>query len=342
VSASLTRAAPVRFLLGVGMLWTVGRGLALAGWRPSEEPDHDVSRLSHRPPSERSTSAFVTEPGAGRGDSFVLPPIDRHPMPPPRLFAGDGPRPTPSLHLVTVASPEFLTYRHADGRAEAAAILPNRAAVKSRWSGSAWAFVRGGGRASALSPGGQIGGGQAGTRLLYRLDPAGRLAAAIRLSGTIGGARQTEAAVGLDWKPLSSLPLHLMVERRIAIDRGGRNAWTAGIAGGVDAVPIAPGWRLDGYAEAGAVGLKSRDLYADGAARVARAIGMGRGWSLALGGGLWGAAQPGAARLDVGPSAVLRLPVAHHTVALALDWRERIVGAAKPGSGIALTLASDF
>lgn len=225
---------------------------------------------------------------------------------------------------------------------EAGSIIADRAGLKRRWSGSAWAFLRGGGRASALSPGGQIGGGQIGARLLYRLDQSGTLAAAMRLSGTIGGARQTEAAVGLDWKPLAVLPLHLMVQRRIAIDRGGRNAWTAGVAGGVDAIPVAPGWRLDGYAEAGIVGLRSRDLYADGAARVARTIDLGDGRSLALGRGLWGAAQPGAARLDMGPSAVLRFPVAHHAVALALDWRERIAGAAKPGSGVALTLASDF
>lgn len=104
----------------------------------------------------------------------------------------------------------------------------------------------------------------------------------------------------------------------------------------------APGWRLDGYAQAGRVGLRRRDLYADGATRVARAIEPGHDRSLALGGGLWGAARPGAARLDVGPSAVLRLPIAHYSVALALDGRERMLGVARPGSGVALTLASDF
>ncbi len=120
-----------------------------------------------------------------------------------------------------------------------------------------------------------------------------------------------------------ALPFHLMAERRIAIDWGGRNVWTAGIPGRFDAVPIAPGWRVDGYAEAGAGGLRIRDLYSDGAARVARAIDLGHGRSLALGGGLWSAAQPDAARLDIGPSGVRRLLVAHHAVALAIDdWRK--------------------
>jgi hypothetical protein len=133
-----------------------------------------------------------------------------------------------------------------------------------------------------------------------------------------------------------------MLDRRIAIDKGGRNAWTLGAAGGAYDVRVAPHWRLDGYGEAGVVGAHRRDLYADGALRIARAIDLGGGRSLALGGGAWGAAQPGAARFDVGPSAVLRLPVAGHVVAASLDWRERIVGEAKPGSGVAFTLATDF
>jgi hypothetical protein len=233
------------------------------------------------------------------------------------------------------------TYRRDSGLPEAAAVVAASPPSK-RWSGSAWAFLRGGGRATTLSPGGQIGGGQAGARMLYRLDDGGHLSAAARISTAIGGARQTEAAVGLDWKPIASLPVHLMAERRIAIDRGGRNAFTLGAAGGVDDVKVAPGWRLDAYGEAGVVGARRRDLYADGAARIARAIGLGGDTSLALGGGAWGAAQPGAARLDVGPSVVLRLPVEHHTVAVALDWRERVLGHARPGSGVALTVATDF
>jgi hypothetical protein len=203
-------------------------------------------------------------------------------------------------------------------------------------------LARGGGKASPLAPGGQIGGGQAGIRILYHLDEADRLSLSGRISRTVGGPRQTEAAAGLDWQPVRTIPIHLMLERRVALDRGGRNAWTAGAAGGVYAVPVAKGWRLDAYAETGMVGTQRRDLYADGAIRVAHPLDLGHGRSLDLGGGAWGAAQPGVARLDLGPSAVLRLPVARHAVALALDWRQRVAGAARPGSGLAFTLASDF
>jgi hypothetical protein len=248
---------------------------------------------------------------------------------------GDSSSPLPML---AVALPEAAhAYSRASGLTEVAATV-GRPSVK-RWSGSAWAFLRGGGRATTLSPG-QVGGGQAGARILYRLDR--HLSAAARISTAIGGARQTEASFGLDWRPIARLAIHLMAERRVAIDSGGRNAWTLGVAGGVDDVRIAPGWRLDAYGEAGVVGAHRRDLYADGAARIARAIDMGNGKSLAIGGGTWAAAQPGASRLDIGPSVVLRLPVDHHAVAIALDWRERVLGHAKPGSGVALTVATDF
>ena len=164
------------------------------------------------------------------------------------------------------------TYSRASGLTEAITTIGSPSA--KRWSGSAWAFLRGGGRATALSPG-QVGGGQAGARIFYRLDQ--HLSATARISTAIGGAQQTEASFGLDWKPIARLPIHLMAERRVAIDSSGRNAWTLGAAGGVNDLRVAPGWRLDAYGEAGVVGAHRRDLFADSAARVARAIDMGNG-----------------------------------------------------------------
>jgi hypothetical protein len=342
VSRSLARAAPVRFLIGVAVAWTTGRGVALVGWAPPTLPPLDkVDEAVASPPllAARAAALPIRE-------SDTMPALLRARLARADLVAGrrDGAAPpgapagrAPPLMLASLDAGADRTYPRSSGLPEAAAVVappPGK-----RWSGSAWAFLRGGGRATTLSPG-QVGGGQAGARILYRID--GGLSAAARISTAIGGARQTEAAFGLDWKPIAKVPVHLMAERRVAIDRGGRNAWTLGAAGGVDDVRIAPGWRLDGYGEAGVVGARRRDLYADGAARIARAIDIGSGRSLAVGGGAWGAAQPGATRLDIGPSVVLRMPVEHHAVAVALDWRERVLGAAKPGSGVALTVATDF
>ena len=363
MSASLAHAAPMRFLIGVTAAWTVVRGVAIAGWTsspmPVPRPVAYLAAISRRPVATWRHDVALRSLAGGQlpfaADVPVLlrrAVLARTPGGAPEELWRTAPEPlrsrladrfsaTQLLMLAAFGPANVHAYRRGSGIVDGKAIT-GTARLRSRLSGSAWVFARGGGRASAVAPVGQIGGGQMGARLLYRIDRAKRLAVSARVSRTIGGAHQTEAAVGLDWKPVDRLPVHLMLDRRIAIDKGGRNAWTLGAAGGVDDVKIAPGWRLDGYAEAGVVGVKRRDLYADGAARIARAIDLGNGRSLAIGGGIWGAAQPGAARLDAGPSAVLRMPVAGRFLAVALDWRERVIGHAKPGSGIALTVATDF
>ncbi|WP_019834257.1 hypothetical protein [Sphingomonas sp. PR090111-T3T-6A] len=361
MTGSLHRAAPIRFLIGVVLIWTVGRGVVLAGWRPDEPAVTDpvgpapprwiahhkaiVPALLQGPRTSRDFNGFLIPNGKlvpdERAVDTAIRPKARRPATPIRWAAkaSTGEQPESSSPVAPLTTP---SHQDVTGKTAPAILLPSPAAHASRWSGSAWLLARGGGQASPLAPGGQIGGGQAGVRILYHLDEADRLSLSGRFSRTVGGPRQTEAATGLDWQPARTIPLHLMLEHRFAIDRGGRNAWTAGAATGVYAVPVAKGWRLDAYAEAGVVGIQRRDLYADGAARVARSLDLGHGRSLALGGGAWGAAQPGAARLDLGPSAVLRLPVAQHAIAIALDWRQRVAGGARPGSGPALTLASDF
>ncbi|WBO22521.1 hypothetical protein [Sphingomonas abietis] len=350
MGASLAHAAPVRFLIGITLVWTMARGMALVGWSttvPKMPSRHDaiarhrsLSFLVRTPPPPVLTvgrrAGLVVEPGSAARDPTMRDAVLANPS----TGLEDDLDPH-LLRLTAATSGVDRPYRPDSGLPDAAAIVGANGS-SHRWSGSAWSFLRGGGRASTSSLGGQIGGGQAGARILYHLDRAGRIAVAGRISAAIGGARQTEAAVGLDWKPIALLPVHLMAERRVAIDHGGRNAWTLGAAGGVYDVRIAPGWRLDAYAEAGVVGARRQDLYADGAARIARSIALGGNMSLAIGGGAWGAAQPGATRIDIGPSATLRLPVAHHAVAVALDWRERVAGRARPGSGLALTVATDF
>jgi hypothetical protein len=343
----LARAAPLRFLIGVALCWTLARVALLADWSAGTMATPFSARAD---PPAASSGPVAT--GRGHVDVPLDPPDP--PMPPAAVTSmsvrpDPGPAPANSLGVrVGWDADPILRPMDAMMAEDRAVSAPpgsagkQGAASKKRWSGSAWAFLRGGGRTGALAPVGQIGGGQAGARLLYRLDEGGRLAASARISRTIGGPHQTEAAIGLDWTPVARIPLHLMAERRIAIDAGGRDAWTLGVAGGVYAVPLGGRWRLDGYGEAGVVGMRRRDLYADGAVRVARAIGLGGEASLALGGGLWAAAQPGAERFDLGPSAVLRMPVARRTMSMALDWRERVSGDARPGSGAALTVAMDF
>jgi hypothetical protein len=49
--------------------------------------------------------------------------------------------------------------------------------------------------------------------------------------------------------------------------------------------------------------------------------------------------QPDLYRLDIGPRASMRV---RPNMRVHLDWRQRLVGNAEPGSGPAVTLAADF
>lgn len=224
------------------------------------------------------------------------------------------------------------------------AVLPPSPPTRSRWSGYGWIFTRGDAGRPRLASGGQLGGAQAGLRLAYRIAELGpgSLALAGRISTPLRETRGAEAAVGIDWKPMAKLPLRLSIERRIAIGPEGRNAWSAYAATGFYRAGLPGGAEVDGYAQAGIVGARSHDLFADGALRIGRPIALPAGKRLVLGAGMWGAAQPGAARLDIGPRAALSLPVGGMTMTAAAEWRGRVAGDARPGSGAAFSLAADF
>lgn len=210
-----------------------------------------------------------------------------------------------------------------------------------RWSGSAFLFARNGGGAVPLAGGGQLGASQAGARIAYRIDDAGHVGAAARLYAPIDSLRGAEVATGIDLHPLPGAPLRLSIERRIGLGRQGRDAWSAYAAGGFFR-GIGRSIELDGYAQAGVVGVHARDLFADGALRAVRRFDLGGGRAVLAGGGAWAAAQPGAERVDAGPRVALRLPAGAAAVGIAGEWRARLAGSARPRSGPALTIAADF
>ena len=209
----------------------------------------------------------------------------------------------------------------------------------SRWSGSAWAFVRRGSSAS-LAPGGILGGSQIGGRLNYRLGNRehGPFALSARFYAPLEEFGAAEAAAGIDWQPLARLPVHLLTERRQALGRSGRSAFSLLAYGGISDRRLAGPLLIDIYGQAGVVGVRSRDLFADGAVRAGIEVRRG----LKMGAGGWAVAQPGASRVDVGPQLSLRLPIGGATIGLAADWRFRVAGDARPNSGPALTLSTDF
>ena len=95
------------------------------------------------------------------------------------------------------------------------------------------------------------------------------------------------------------------------------------------------GFLADAYLEGGVVGLRRRDRFIDGSLALTRPVYR----QFSAGFGVWGGAQPGVARLDAGPRVSMRV---RGNVKVHVDWRQRLLGKARPGSGPAVTLAGDF
>jgi hypothetical protein len=204
---------------------------------------------------------------------------------------------------------------------------------------TAWSLLRGRQGVTiapgSLAPAGTLGGSQAGARLTYNFSPA--LAASLRTSSPIGGAASGgEVAAGIKFSPFGNIPLALTAERRKAIGRfgGGRDAFAMFVEGGVYQQPVW-GMQLDGYGQAGIVGVRSRDWFADGAFSLTRPLYKQFSGGLAM----WGGVQPGLYRIDAGPRLTMRV---RNNVRVHVDWRQRVAGNALPRSGPSLTLAGDF
>ena len=98
------------------------------------------------------------------------------------------------------------------------------------------------------------------------------------------------------------------------------------------------GWEAEGYGQAGIVGFRQTDLFAEGTLQLRheiRQLGKAR---FLVGGGAWAAAQTGASRIDAGPIIAVDVP----DFRLSLEWRQRLAGRAEPHSGPSLTLTSSF
>jgi hypothetical protein len=214
-------------------------------------------------------------------------------------------------------------------------------APQDRWAISGWLLWRQGSGAAASAPIGRLGGSQAGARIDFDLMPGSpmRLAAYGRVSAALDRPHAPEGAAGIGWQPSRSVPITIAAERRIALGEGARDATALFAAGGFGPTDIAPAIVVEGYAQAGVVGLRSRDGFVDGKTSLSyRLPADGVRAGLALSGG----AQPGLARLDIGPEVQLPINVADGALRLTAEWRQRIAGNAAPGSGLTLTIAASF
>jgi hypothetical protein len=236
-----------------------------------------------------------------------------------QVARGSIPGPPRQSTPVPAGLPSFIPQKHLD-----------------RLQLSTWALWRGQvAGTGSLASGGTLGGSQAGARLTYAIDR--RIAASLRSSAPIGGSRGGEVAAGVRLTPFPSIPVSITAERRQAIGKfsTGRSAFALFAEGGVYQQPLGWDLLLDGYGQAGVVGIRSRDFFADGGLAVSRPV-WGR---FSAGLGVWGGYQPGLYRVDAGPRISMRV---RPNVSIHFDWRQRLAGTAEPGSGPAVTLGANF
>lgn len=209
---------------------------------------------------------------------------------------------------------------------------------------SAWLLVRNG-AASSLAPGGQLGAGQAGVRAqIPAFDIGGHVGLGVngRLSGALISPHQFEGALGVYLKLKGPVPGQFIAERRQNLGGGGRDAFAVFFATGIDDKPIPKGFRISGYGQAGIVGLSRKDLFVDGSLRVERELDVPNILRFRIGAGAWGAAQTGAARLDIGPRISTSLDAVGFRLNIGAEWRQRVAGSASPGSGPVIVIGTDY
>ena len=224
---------------------------------------------------------------------------------------------------------------------------PGSPSVK-RWSADGWMLLRQNGEAR-LATGAvpaTYGASQLGAVVRYRLakDSAHKPAAYLRATAAINGISEKEVAMGVSARPFPSVPLVAAVEGR-ASDRPGGTEFrpAAMILTEVQPIKLPYNTRAEFYGQAGYVGGDFATAFADGQVRIDKTVGkFGRG-ELRAGAGAWAGAQKGAARVDIGPTAAVRLIIGDRASArLTVDWRLRAAGNAEPGSGPAVTLSAGF
>jgi len=225
--------------------------------------------------------------------------------------------------------------------------LPPRepAAAASRWSADAWLLLREDATSPLLAGGPSYGRSQAGGVVRYRLAPASSLRpqAYWRASAALAGPREQEIAAGVSARPLAGVPVRLAVEARVGeTDRGRRVRPAAFLVTEFPPLDLPLGARAEAYAQGGYVGGDYATAFVDGQARLDRPLARFGGTEVTAGAGVWGGAQKGAARLDIGPTAAVSFRLGDARGRVAADYRFRVAGDAEPSSGPALTLSAGF
>lgn len=221
-----------------------------------------------------------------------------------------------------------------------------------RWSGENWVLMRAGSGDAAQAPGAaSYGASQAGAIVRYRLGrgEVGSSYAYLRTSLAINAPGQDrEVALGFGMRPMRKLPLRVLVEARLQ-DTKASPMQVRPVATVITELPwqrLPLGFRAEAYGQAGYAGGRAATPFFDAQALLDRLLrGMvPRNNDLRVGAGVWAGGQEGAVRLDAGPRLSFRVDPGRLAgpSRVALDWRFRLAGNARPDSGPAITVTSAF
>ncbi len=192
-----------------------------------------------------------------------------------------------------------------------------------------------------------LGGGQAAALIAITPNPLGRVPVelmaryAMPQNGfTRADVRRSQAAIGIAVRPIRKIPITLVAERLFKVGSLARNDFQFRAYGGTSR--RVRGIDVSFFGETGVLG-KRPDYFAGAQIIAEKPLKLPGKVDLALGLGAWGAMQHTdrtVDRLDIGPT--LRISHPRSPVSLRVDYRAHVVGNARPGSAVALTVSSNY
>jgi hypothetical protein len=345
---------PAMILLSWGVLrWQILEDSAHSHQETVENSDNDAVPLSESPIMPTLLSRdFRIQSTAAKPESYSR--TDPAPMIAVRsIHSGATPTtafaklPAPlqeqSRPALVPVNPQLIPTPQTSISADSLSAQPS--VQSGKLSVSYWMLWRNRTNRAEFVDGGQIGASQGGMRLrapIASVQNALQLSLSARLSQSLQQGEAPEGSIGASLSIGKKIPVELIAERRLKLGHSGDSAWSFTAATGLSEFKLTRKTELDGYVQLGIVGARSRRPFIGGNAIVSSPLFDSNRNKVRIGAGIWGDAQRGASRLDIGPDLTLRSSMAGSAIRISGQWRIRVAGEARPSSGPALIVGGDF
>lgn len=358
------RGEPVVVLLAIGAMWIGGRALT---WETPTYPEAvaqadgsvrfdrpvptdiwaPIGRVQPRSAAPQTAQRMASQRGGAQLEKAATHRLARQPTVTQATLSAEH-----KASLVVVDGPAMIrpsAPAPVIASARPAELPPSSIQLRRKgWRVDAWYAWRPGsglprlatGAAPALAYGGTQGG------VVLRADFGAseyRPQAYLRAVHSPARPAQGDLALGLGARPIPSVPIRLQGEARVTRIAGETSVRPA-VAAIAELSPVALpfGFSAETYGQAGWVGGRYATAFVDGQVRVERPLLAAGPARVQIGAGAWGGAQKFAGRLDVGPSASVALDLGGAAARIAVDYRIKVLGDARPDNGVAVTLSTGF